>query len=533
MERFLDAFKFIKHSTQKIVHWGIELSLSDFKPFWSIQNLISLIVLVIILGIGGYYRLLEIDSNVRIRNGFESAVSMASYLFINPAASYHDNLVKPEYSIYDSFPISEYANVTNGADSFTFIRNPVVEDSFKKKGVKSVSRSELGWAFILRYVLADGMKGSQDMAMRIAKFNFIVELVLISLLFFIGKKVAGILGAILAALSYAIFCPAVHMMSYITYYYWAIPFSVFSLFFWLVLYENMNAEDDFKKRIALFSFYGAVMGFATATRMIFFYLPVFLSPFILYKERRLKPTIILLTAMLGGQFLLLVPQMFVNKKQFGQFAITTRDTWHAVLTGVGIYKNPFGIENSGDFAVYDYIKRTTGVDIYTDGFDSYNLACKKQAIRIIKENPELFINNAIKNLRGAYGINPSGFYGIDFPINKAPSLEELQKVAPSLTSNHLRDKYFLWLVLLALITSFLSSQRQFRMFLLIIAQSVYLILVICLYFPNYLYYTAGYIPCWSLLLSLSLAIVLRGPYLYIKSFYERRFLHASQLRKIL
>ncbi|MDO8125635.1 MAG: hypothetical protein Q6359_00235 [Candidatus Brocadiales bacterium] len=525
MEHLQNALDFIKHSTQRIVHWGKKLSYKDFKSLWNVQNIIYLTALTIILSIGGYYRLLEMDSNVRIRNGFESTVSMASYLFMNPAASYHDNLVKPEYSIYDSFPISEYSNVTNGADDFTFIRNPVVEDSFKEKGLKFISRSELGWAFILRYVLPNGMKGSQNMAMRIVRFNFVIELILITLLFFIGERVAGILGATLAALLYALFCPAVHMMSYITYYYWAIPFSVFSLFFWIVIYEGLDVGSNLKKKILLFFFYGALMGFATATRMVFLYLPLFLSPFILYKERKIKPAVILLVAMLSGQFLLLVPQMFVNKKQFGKFAITTRDTWHAVFTGVGIYKNPYGIENSGDFAVYDYIKRTSGVDIYTDGFDAYNLACKKQAIKLIKENPELFINNAIKNLRGAYGINPSGFYGIDFPINKDPSLEELQKVASSLTSNHLRDKYFLWLVLLALITSFFSSQGQFRMFLLVIAQSLYLVLVICLYFPNYLYYLSGYIPCWSLILSLSLAIVLREPVLYIKSLFERRFIH--------
>lgn len=527
MEHLQTALDFVKRSTQRIVHWGKDLSYKDFKSLWNVQNIIPLTALTIILGIGGYYRLLEIDSNVRIRNGFESTVSMASYLFMNPAASYHDNLVKPEYSIYDSFPISEYSNVTNGADDFTFIRNPVVEDSFKERGVKLVSRSELGWSFILRYVLYDGMKGSQNMAMRIVKFRFIIELILIALLFFIGERVAGILGAILAALLYALFCPAVHMMSYVTYYYWAIPFSVLSLFFWIVIYEGLDVGSNLKKKILLFFFYGALMGFATATRMIFLYLPVFLSPFILYKERRLKPTIILLIAMLGGQFLLLVPQMFVNKKQFGRFALTTRDTWHAVLTGVGVYKNPYGIENSGDFAVYDYIKRTTGVDIYTDGFDAYNKACKRQTIKLIKENPKLFFNNAIKNLSGAYGINPSGFFGIDFPINKAPSLEYVQERCPSLTSVHLRDKYFLWLILSALVVSFFSSQGQFRMFLLVIAQSLYSVLVICLYFPNYLYYLSGYIPCWSLILSLSLAIVLREPVLYIKSFYERRFIHSS------
>lgn len=527
MEYLQNALEFVKHGTQGIMQWGKKLSYKDFKSSWNIQNFVSITALLAILGIGGYYRLLEIDSNVRIRNGFESTVSVASYLFINPAASYHDNLVKPEYSIYDSFPISEYANVTNSADSFTFIRNPVIKDSFKEREIKFMSRSELGWAFILRYVLSDGMKGSQNMAMRIVKFRFVIELILITLLFFIGERVAGILGAVLAALLYALFCPAVHMMSYISYYYWAIPFSVLSLFFWIVIYEGLDVGSNLKKKIALFFFYGALMGFATATRMIFLYLPLFLSPFILYREQKIKPTIILLIAMLSGQFLLLIPQMVVNKKQFGKFAITTRDTWHAILTGVGVYKNPYGIENSGDFAVYDYIKRTTGVDIYTDGFDAYNRACKRQAIKLIKENPRLFIENASKNLRGAYGINPSGFFGIDFPINKAPSLEYVQERCPSLTSVHLRDKYFLWLVLSALVVSFFSSQGQFRMFLLVMAQSLYLVLVICLYFPNYLYYLSGYIPCWSLMLSLSMAIVLREPVLYIKSFYERRFIHSS------
>lgn len=486
----------------------IKLFFKKYRSTWIVQNLVSIIVLIIILCIGSYYRILAINSNILIRNGFESSVSMASYLFVNPAKySYSQgSLVKEEYNIYDSFPLKEYSKYTDGADSFTFIRNPD-KKSIQEKDF-AVSRSELGWAFILRYVLPDGIKGSQNMAMRIVKFCFIIELILIILLFFIGKKVAGILGAILAALSYAIFLPAVHMMSYVTYYYWTIPFSVFSLFFWIVLYEGLDNKENLKKKIMLFFFYGAVMGFGAATRMVLLLLPLFLSPFILYKERKIKTAIILLIVMLSGQFLLLIPQMMVNKKQFGIFAISTRATWHTVLMGLGFRKNPFGIENSGDFAAFDYIKRETGVSSIDP--DAYNKASKRQVIKIVKENPGLFINNAIENIKSAKFINPTAFYGIDTPLNKATSLEDIQKNGSGSLVTPLIKKYFLWLVLLALwIIVFFNSQKQFRMFLLLIAQNIYLVLIVCLYFPNYLYFMSGYIPSWILLFSLSLAIILQ------------------------
>jgi hypothetical protein len=492
---------------------NVTLFFKKNKPVWSAQNLISIVALIIILCIGSYYRQLAIESNVRIRNGFEPAVSTSSYLFTNPAASYQENIVKMEHSIYDSFSLKEYGKYTDGAESFTFIRSPVVNDSLNITGK---SRSELGWAFILRYVLPDGIKGSQNMAIRIVKFRFVIELVLITLLFFTGRKIAGIPGAILAALLYAVFVPSIHLMTYITYYYWALFFTVFSMFFWIVLYVNVRVKKSLKMKIALFAFYGVVMGFASATRMIFLLLPLFLSPYILYEERKIRPTIILIAVMLGSQFLLLIPQAFVNEKQFGKFAITTRDTWHAVLTGVGMRRNPFGIVNSGDPAIFDYIKRTTGVDCFTDGFGKYNKACKEQSIKIIKENPGLFINNARMNIWSARRINPSAFYGIDTPINSAPSLESIQKsTVPSLTSYNYTDKWFLWSVLLALILSFFGPQGMFRRFLLVLSHSVYLVLTICLYFPNYLYHLAGYIPAWVLLAAISLAIVLRQSLLYL------------------
>lgn len=496
----------------------VKLFFKKYNSTWIVQNLVSIIVLIIILCIGSYYRILAMNSNILIRNGFESSVSMASYLFVNPAKYNQGSLVKKEYSIYDSFPLREYSKYTDGADSFTFTRNPDKKSIHEK--IFSVSRSELGWAFILRYVLPDGIKGSQNMAMRIVRFCFIIELILIILLFFIGKKVAGILGAILAALLYAIFLPAVHMMSYVTYYYWTIPFSVFSLFFWIVLYEGLGNKENLKKKIMLFFFYGTVMGFGAATRMVLLLLPLFLSPFILYKERKIKTAIILLIVMLSGQFLLLIPQMIVNKKQFGRFAISTRETGHTVLMGLGFRKNPFGIENSGDFAVFNYIKRETGVSIDSDAYsDAYNKASKGQVIKLVKENPGLFINNAIENIKSAKLINPTAFYGIDTPLDKVTSLEDIQKNGwGSLVSAPLIEKYFLWLVLLALIIVLFNFQKQFRMFILLIAQNIYLVLIICLYFPNYLYFMSGYIPSWILLLSLSLAIILGKLLSYIKLF---------------
>ena len=133
-----------------------------------------------------------------------------------------------------------------------------------------------------------------------------------------------------------------------------------------------------------------------------------------------------------------------------------------------------------------------------------------KVIKIVKENPGLFINNAIENIKSAKFINPTAFYGIDTPLNKATSLEDIQKNGSGSLVTPLIKKYFLWLVLLALwIIVFFNSQKQFRMFLLLIAQNIYLVLIVCLYFPNYLYFMSGYIPSWILLFSLSLAIILQ------------------------
>jgi hypothetical protein len=477
---------------------------------------INLSLLLVILTIAGYYRISAMKYDIRIRNGFEMSVSMASYLFENPAAYKDGSPVKQEYNFYDSFTLHEYEKYTNDADKFVFLRNPSI-NSYSKQNMPK-SRSELGWAFILRCIFPDKITGSVNMARHIVKFNLFIELIIIVLLFFIGKKIAGILGAITVSLLYALFMTAVHMMCYVTYYYWAIPFSVFSLFFWIVLYSQPPYPQYFKKKLILFFLYGVIMGFGSATRMVLLFLPLFLSPFIFLKERKVKITFILMTIMLAGQFLLLLPQMFVNKQQFGRFALSTRETWHQFFMGIGSRQNPLGIENSGDFAAFDYIKKTTGVDYFKDGIDAYNKASQKQALKIIKENPKLLMHNAIENIKAAQLINPTAFYAIDTPFNKFTSFADIQLVNfYSLNAFPFLKKYFIWMVLLAALLLLLRCRERFLLFLIIIAQSIYLILVVCLYFPNYLYFMSGYIPAWIVLVGLSTAIILREPILYFKS----------------
>lgn len=500
----------------------MKLFLEKMKNILTVKNFITAFILILILGIGIYYRISAMKHDIRIRNGFEMSVSMASYLFKNPAAYKEGTLVKSEYSYYDSFPLQEYGKYTNNADKFTFLRNPSIDNYSRQNMAKS--RSELGWAFILRYVLPDKITGSVNMVRHIVKFNFLIELVIIILLFFIGKRVAGILGAVSVSLLYALFMTAVHMMCYITYYYWAIPFSVFNLFFWIVIYRQPPYPQYFKKKLILFFSYGVVMGFGAATRMVLLFLPLFLSPFILLKERRIKVTVVLVAAMLAGQLLLLLPQMFVNKEQFGRFALSTRETWHQFFMGIGSRQNPLGIENSGDFAAFDYIKRTTGVDYFKDGIDAYNNASQKQALKIIKENPKLLIHNAIENIKAAQLINPTAFYAIDTPFNKFASFADIQQVNfYSLNAYPFLKKYFIWMVLLAALLLLSHCRERFLLFSIIIAQSIYLVLIVCLYFPNYLYFMSGYIPAWIALVGLSLAVIVREPVLYFKyQFFSKK-----------
>ncbi len=94
---------------------------------------------------------------------------------------------------------------------------------------KSPSNSEIGWGLILHLILKDGIKGLPNIALSVARYQLMMELSIILLLFWAGKRFAGAAGALLAPFLYSTFKIPMVMMSEVSYYYWTIPFSAWGV----------------------------------------------------------------------------------------------------------------------------------------------------------------------------------------------------------------------------------------------------------------------------------------------------------------
>lgn len=430
-------------------------------------------VLILSVIIGAGYRSTVLKENYEERIDLGVFFSLASNFRTSPGGysfvEYEEMLKNPDGYVY-----------TNGKSGFE--PNGSIEN-------------ELGWSFILSFILKEGVRGVHNLALIIARYQIMIDLTIIILLFWVGRKIAGPMGAFLASLFYGIFKMAMVVMSWIGYYYWTIPFSALSLLFWVVVYQPENDKIKIRWKYLSFFLYGVLIGFATFVRLYFLFLPLFMAPLLFIRERSIKKGIALLLFILLGQSVFLVPQILITKKHFGRYALTTRGSWHLVVQGLGIYSNPWGIKDSGDLTVAAWAIDRGGPDLQKDGIEAYNKFLGKEVFKMFKEHPEIFFRNFKNNMIGGMAISPHffQFFGI---IDTVPVRDRLFKAFP-------------WLILSAFFLLFIFSRNQFWIASAVFLQGLYLLLVVCTFFPSYIPFVAGYIPVFVLLLAIAVAVYIK------------------------
>ncbi len=429
-------------------------------------------VLVLSLIVGAGYRSIIIKERFSYDDGLGAYVSMASNFTRAPGKYSND----------------EYAFIKNKPDEYIYT---VGKSKFEPMSPMS---SEIGWSVILSLILKEGTKGLNNIALFIVRYQLMVELLIIIFLFWIGKRIAGVAGALLVPLLYAIFKMPMVMMSEAKYYYWTIPFSILSLVFWTVIYRPEDNNIKVYWKYLSFFLYGILIGFATSLRVYFLFLPLFMAPFMFIREKAIKKGIILLMIMLLGQSVFLVPQIFYNKKHFGKFAITTRGHWHLFVQAVGLYpNNPWGIKDSGEINLNEWAKARGAPDMF-ENIENSEKWYKRQYYKMFKEHPEIFIGNFLKHFKNGFTtIHPHDFYFFGFSSDKNSDMDLIGNIFP-------------WMVLSSLFLLFVLSRNQFWMIIAALLQGLYLLLVVVTWFANYTPFMAGYIPVYILLLAVSIAV---------------------------
>lgn len=430
-------------------------------------------VLIISLIIGAGYRSVVLKESYEVWNGLG--------VFLSLASNFHKTFGK--------YSFEEYQEILKNPDSYVYTNG---KSGFKPNG--SIE-NELGWSFILSFILEEGVRGVNNLALIIARYQVMIDLSIIIILFWVGKRIAGPTGACLAPLLYSIFKMPMVVMSWVTYYYWTIPFSALSLLFWAVIYRPDDEKIKIHWKYLSFFLYGVLIGFATFVRLYFLLLPLFMAPLLFIREKSIKKGIILLMIILFGQSFFVIPQILITKKHFGKYALTTRGSWHLVVQGLGIYPNPWGIKDSGDLTVAAWAIDRGGPDLNKDGMEAYNKFLGKEVFKMFKEHPEIFFRNFKNNMIGGLAISTHyfQFFGI---IDTVPVRDRLFKVFP-------------WLILSAFFLLFIFSRNQFWMASAVFLQGLYLLLVVCTFFPSYIPFVAGYIPVFVLLLAIAVAVYIK------------------------
>ena len=427
-------------------------------------------ILVISLIIGAGYRSVVVKENYEIWNGLGVFFSLAS------------NFQKTQ----GAYSFDEYLDINKNPDEYVYTKG---KSKFEPTG--SIE-NELGWSFILSFILKEGVKGFHNLALIIARYQIMIDLSIIIILFWVGKRIAGSVGACLAPLLYSIFKMPMVVMSWVTYYYWTIPFSALSLLFWAVIYRPEDKKIKIHWKYISFFLYGVFIGFATFVRLYFLLLPLFMAPLLFIREKSIKKGIILLLIILFGQSFFVIPQILITKKHFGRYALTNRGSWHLVVQGLGIYQNPWGIKDSGDLTVAAWAVERGGPDLNKDGMDAYNKFLGKEVFKMFKEHPEIFIRNFKNNMIG--GMTISTHYFQFFGIVDTPS--EVGKAF----------KVFPWMVLSSFILLYIFHREKFWIASAVFLQGLYLLLVVCTFFPSYIPFVASYIPVFVALLAIATAV---------------------------
>ena len=456
-------------------------------------------------------------SFLKNRQRFVKPMLFASLIFcIIVGAGYRSVALKNEFG-YASHQIAAYISMASffGSDPGLYsLKDFLLMTSKPEKYIYTIGRSpnkpdrflktEFGWALILNCILKDNIRGLRNIALSIAKYQLMIDIVVFIILFFVGLKLAGGIGGFSAAYLYAVFKIPISLMTIVVYYYWPIPFSALSLLFLTIVLkpkEDVSASNTWYFKYII---WGVLIGFAASVRHYFLFLPIFLAPLFFIRSRSWKKGIILFLMIIIGQMIVVAPTIMLNKKHVGEYAIVTRGFWHLFIQGVGLYKNPWGIKDSGDVTANEWAMARGSPSMFGSTESQADAWFKKQYFKMLKEHPEVFIGNFLKHLYRGLTVGAINFEFVGLIDQGSRSAKLLKNIFP-------------WMVLSAFILLFFFSRDVFWTGLLVVAQGLFLLLVIVTWFSNYTNFLSGYIPVFTLLLGISIGVHVKVVLAFIES----------------
>jgi len=480
----------------------------------------------------------KLDSN---RNKLALAIAFAGLaLALIIGAGYRGQVLKEKFNyqignlawvLSMASTYTKAPGLYNSTESGNIIKNPeeyVYTSNANPRSARSSVTSDIGYPLLVRFMLNDNMKGVESMAWHIARYQMMADLLVIVVLFFAGYRTLGATCGILAALLYAVFRIPMVQMSFVEYYYWPVPLSALCLLGLTFIFGDRKKESGTSRK-TLFTFFGFgfLIGFATYMRLIFFNLSFAFLPLIFLRELFLKKssapqsfralwipsirkTAVLFGAILVGQMIFTLPLFLYNMKHHHKFVLSDRQFWHLPLQGIGLYKNDWGIKDSGDVSINEWAMER-GAPSYMgqppDVIDKAEIWHRNKYFEMVRENPQFFWNNFSTNFRNGLTVAETdfrfyGFFGTDSKMYK-----------------WLAD-IFPWMVLSAAAIIALMLRNRLWVVLAAMLQGLYLLLIVVTWFANYPNFISGYVPVFVFLLAISLAVYLKIMLAFLEALFK-------------
>lgn len=441
------------------------------------------LALLLAIIVGGALRLHYFKKDLEVTNGFAVFVDMASHFFRQPGG----------------YNFQKYLETTKNPDNYIFTTKPPY------RAVGSF-RNEKGWAFILAFLIPEGTRGIDNIAKLVALYQIFFDLCVLVLLFFAGRSLAGPWCGAFTAFLYALFLPAIYFSTWVVYYYWVIPFSCLSAFFWSVLYLPEKRKWSFISKAWLFILYGFLVGFASFLRLSFVPLTLVMSPLIYLKERNVKVSLLLLFFMLLGQGVALAPQMAITYKWYGVFKLSNRGVWHGVISGLGLHPNPFGIKDSADLTAVKWAVDNGGPDLNKDGMDAYDAFMKAKALEFLKLRPDIYLRNFVSNLKRGLTMT----YAFGQRYYSGPRFVGLVDSNTKFYTTPLLVIFWIFFafILIALSVTLLFDYNRFLLLFAPFLQGLYFVAILALYFPPVDAHQTAYYPLYVQLLGGSFFVLI-------------------------
>jgi len=237
-------------------------------------------------------------------------------------------------------------------------------------------------------------------------FQYLVDVLCLMLLCWIGARLVSPWAGACAALVYALHPALASVVNMPFYYFWSVAMTVFALALWVKLYgcgeaaaavtatttaTAAAASTDVASSPAgpaglpplrwptllAVAASGLVLGLGTlvrATNAVL--LPVFVA-LLFVRERISQRSVLLAGVLVLAGLLPLLPVMAIKYSYHGRIQVTGRDVfWHSVLCGLGLHSNPWGLQWK-DEVVFERIRQKYGVTYRIETAREYDQACRK------------------------------------------------------------------------------------------------------------------------------------------------------------